>query len=100
MLTTCKNYSKTEAPTEGVYIYMQAIGLMAGDSAGNFNSNKELTRAEAATVFMRMDQKLSGNDSSDSFSSSQSRTEITLPSGMVPLACARRKTFWGLCSGI
>lgn len=29
---------------EGVK-YVQAIGLMAGDSAGNFNPNKELTRA-------------------------------------------------------
>lgn len=67
---------------EGVK-YMQAIGLMAGDSAGNFNPNKELTRAEAATVFMRMDQKLNGDDSSDSSSSGQSGTEITLPGGIV-----------------
>ena len=67
---------------EGVK-YMQAVGLMAGDSAGNFNPNKELTRAEAATVFMRMDQKLNGNDSSDSSSSGQSGTELTLPGGIV-----------------
>ncbi|MGI5929878.1 S-layer homology domain-containing protein [Pseudoflavonifractor sp.] len=67
---------------EGVK-YMQAIGLMAGDSAGNFNPNKELTRAEAATVFMRMDQKLNGGDSSDSSSSGQSGTELTLPGGIV-----------------
>ena len=67
---------------EGVK-YMQAIGLMAGDSAGNFNPNKELTRAEAATVFMRMDQKLNGDTSSDSSSSGQSGTEITLPGGIV-----------------
>lgn len=67
---------------EGVK-YMQAIGLMAGDSAGNFNPNKELTRAEAATVFMRMDQKLNGDSSSDSSSSGQSGTEITLPGGIV-----------------
>ena len=67
---------------EGVK-YMQAIGLMAGDSAGNFNPNKELTRAEAATVFMRMDQKLNGDDSSDSSSSGQSGTESTLPGGIV-----------------
>lgn len=67
---------------EGVK-YMQAIGLMAGDSAGNFNPNKELTRAEAATVFMRMDQKLNGDDSSDSSSSGQSGTELTLPGGIV-----------------
>lgn len=63
--------------------YMQAIGLMAGDSAGNFNPNKELTRAEAATVFMRMDQKLNGDNSSDSSSSGQSGSEITLPGGIV-----------------
>ena len=67
---------------EGVK-YMQAIGLMAGDSAGNFNPNKELTRAEAATVFMRMDQKLNGDNSSDSSSSGQSGTELTLPGGIV-----------------
>ena len=67
---------------EGVK-YMQAIGLMAGDSAGNFNPNKELTRAEAATVFMRMDQKLNGDTSSDSSSSGQSGSEITLPGGIV-----------------
>lgn len=67
---------------EGVK-YMQAIGLMAGDSAGNFNPNKELTRAEAATVFMRMDQKLNGDNSSDSSSSGQSGSEITLPGGIV-----------------
>lgn len=67
---------------EGVK-YMQAIGLMAGDSAGNFNPNKELTRAEAATVFMRMDQKLNGDSSSDSSSSGQSGSEITLPGGIV-----------------
>lgn len=67
---------------EGVK-YMQAIGLMAGDSAGNFNPNKELTRAEAATVFMRMNQKLNGDNSSDSSSSGQSGSEITLPGGIV-----------------
>ena len=67
---------------EGVK-YMQAVGLMAGDSAGNFNPNKELTRAEAATVFMRMDQKLNGDNSSDSSSSGQSGTELTLPGGIV-----------------
>ena len=67
---------------EGVK-YVQAIGLMAGDSAGNFNPNKELTRAETATVFMRMDQKLNGDTSSDSSSSGQSGSEITLPGGIV-----------------
>ena len=67
---------------EGVK-YMQAIGLMAGDSAGNFNPNKELTRAEAASVFMRMDQKQNGDTSSDSSSSGQSGSEITLPGGIV-----------------
>lgn len=68
---------------EGV-AYMQSIGLMAGDTAGNFNPNKELTRTEAATVFMRMDQLLNdGNDSAGGNSGGQTGSEITLPGGII-----------------
>lgn len=40
--------------------YMRDTGLMAGDNNGNFNPQGKLTRAEAATVFMRLNQKLTG----------------------------------------
>lgn len=40
--------------------YMRDTGLMTGDSNGNFNPQGKLTRAEAATVFMRLNQKLTG----------------------------------------
>lgn len=38
--------------------YMQTTGLMAGDTNGNFMPKKTLSRAEAAAVFMRLDQQL------------------------------------------
>ena len=34
---------------------MRRTGLLAGDELGNFNPRKGATRAEAATVFMRLD---------------------------------------------
>lgn len=68
---------------EGVE-FMQSIGLMAGDNAGNFNPNKELTRAEAATIFMRMDQLLNdGEDSTGGNSGGQTGNETTLPGGII-----------------
>lgn len=68
---------------EGVE-FMQSIGLMAGDNAGNFNPNKELTRAEAATIFMRMDQLLNdGEDSTGGNSGGQTGSETTLPGGII-----------------
>lgn len=68
---------------EGVE-FMQSIGLMAGDNAGNFNPNKELTRAEAATIFMRMDQLLNDEeDSTGGNSSGQTGDETTLPGGII-----------------
>lgn len=64
--------------------YMQSVGLMSGDTAGNFNPNKELTRAEAATVFMRMDQLMSeGNGASGDNSGDQTETQTTLPGGII-----------------
>jgi len=68
---------------EGVE-FMQSIGLMAGDNAGNFNPNKELTRAEAATIFMRMDQLLNdGEDSTGGNSGGQTGNKTTLPGGII-----------------
>lgn len=48
--------------------YMQTTGLMAGDTNGNFMPKKTLSRAEAAAVFMRLDQKLNGTTVDDNAS--------------------------------
>lgn len=39
---------------------IRSLGLMSGDEEGNFNPTQRLTRAEAASVFMKFDMKLKG----------------------------------------
>lgn len=36
--------------------YIRSVGIMTGDTLGNFNPQSNLNRAEAATVFMRLDK--------------------------------------------
>lgn len=45
--------------------FMRTTGLMAGDNNNNFNPAGQLTRAEAATVFMRLDKTIQGENPSN-----------------------------------
>ena len=74
---------------EGVE-YMRVTGLMAGDARGNFSPRDTLPRAEAATVFMRLDQRLGGempqdpaapgDDDDDKQGPGKAAFEVTTPS--------------------
>ena len=46
--------------TEEAISYANESGLMVGDDKGNFNPNKELTRAELASVIVRLDKLIEG----------------------------------------
>ena len=39
---------------------MASIGVVTGDNRGNFNPTAAATRAEVATIFMRLDEYLNG----------------------------------------
>ena len=51
---------KISAWALGAVARMQMIGLMQGDNLGNFNPKKHITRAEAATVFVRLNALVYG----------------------------------------
>ena len=44
---------------------MSRVGLIRGDERGNFNPLDNITRAEAATILMRLDQKLEASETEE-----------------------------------
>lgn len=63
---------------------IRTLGLMSGDEKGNFNPTDDLSRAEAASVFMKFDQRLNG-DTTDSGNEDTQKPEggTPLPNGLV-----------------
>lgn len=59
---------------------IRTLGLMSGDEKGNFNPTDDLTRAEAASVFMKFDQRLNGDTTDEP---QKPEGGIELPNGSV-----------------
>lgn len=59
---------------------IRTLGLMSGDEKGNFNPTDDLTRAEAASVFMKFDQRLKGDTTEDT---QKPEGGTPLPNGLV-----------------
>jgi hypothetical protein len=58
--TSFKDNAKISSWAKESVEYVRKTGLMTGDENGNFAPQQELTRAEAATVFMRVAEKVKG----------------------------------------
>lgn len=54
--------------------YIRSVGIMAGDDLGNFNPQNNLSRAEAATVFMRLDKVFNPTEENNGAASSGTNT--------------------------
>lgn len=65
--------------------FMSRTGLIRGDNHGNFNPRNNITRAEAATILMRLDQKLAeAEEPSTEETTEPSTEEPTEPSTEEP----------------
>ena len=59
-VSSFKDAAQVDSWAEQAVDVVRSLGLMAGDDEGYFHPAQNLTRAEAASVFMKFDMKLKG----------------------------------------